>query len=346
MQLDQFDFELPAELIAQHPPERRGQSRLLHLDGSSGRLRDLVFQDLLELVEPGDLLVFNDTRVIKARLFAEKSSGGKVEMLIERVLDPKHALALLRASHAPRSGAVLKVAGTAEVKMLERRGELYLIEFGGDLTVLEWLERFGSLPLPPYIARPPGVEDEMRYQTVYGEVPGAVAAPTAGLHFDIDMLERLRARGVELAFLTLHVGAGTFQPVRVSHIEEHRMHSEWYRLPQATLDAIVRTRAGGGRVTAVGTTTLRTLESAGCGGTLHAGEGETDLFIRPGFQFRVVDRMITNFHLPRSTLLILVCAFAGLGNTLRAYRHAVAQRYHFFSYGDAMLVEPSQAARG
>jgi S-adenosylmethionine:tRNA ribosyltransferase-isomerase len=338
MHLDQFDFDLPTELIAQHPPERRGQSRLLHLDGSSGCLRDLVFRDLLELAAPGDLLVFNDTRVIKARLFAEKSSGGKVELLIERVLGPKHALALLRASHAPRSGAVLKLAGTAQVKVIERRGEFYLLEFGGGLTVLEWLERCGSVPLPPYIARPPDVEDEARYQTVYAEVPGAVAAPTAGLHFDPYMLERLRGKGVELAFLTLHVGAGTFQPVRVSHIEEHRMHREWYRLPQATLDAIALTRSGGGRVAAVGTTTLRALESAHRAGTPRAGEAETDLFIRPGFRFQVVDRMITNFHLPRSTLLMLVCAFAGLDNTLRAYRHAVAQRYRFFSYGDAMLL--------
>jgi S-adenosylmethionine:tRNA ribosyltransferase-isomerase len=339
MRLDQFDFDLPPELIAQRPTERRGQSRLLHLDGVDGAVRDHSFDDLPELVRAGDLLVFNDTRVIKARLFGEKSTGGKVELLVERVLDARHALAMLRASHAPRPGAVLQVAAVAEARVIERRGEFFLLEFAGDLSVHELLERFGSLPLPPYIARRPSVEDEARYQTVYAEAPGAVAAPTAGLHFDQDLMNRLRARGVELAFLTLHVGAGTFQPVRVADIEEHRMHSERYQLPEATVNAIERARAQGGRVTAVGTTALRALESAGGGGPLRAGSAETDIFIRPGFVFQVVDRLITNFHLPRSTLLMLVCAFAGMDNTLRAYRHAVERRYRFFSYGDAMLIE-------
>ena len=339
MQLDQFGFDLPPELIAQFPPEQRGESRLLHLDGSDGALRDLTFRDLPDLIAPGDLVVFNDTRVIKARLAGEKATGGKVELLIERVINSRRALALLRASHAPQPGAVFKVAGAVDVRVIERQEELFVLEFTGDATVLEVLEGFGSVPLPPYITRRQVVEDEARYQTVYADLPGAVAAPTAGLHFDHAMLERLRARGVELAFLTLHVGAGTFQPVRVSDIREHRMHSEWYRLPEATVEAVARARARGGRVTAVGTTTLRALESGARSGALQSGEGETDIFIRPGFQFQVVDRLLTNFHLPRSTLLMLVCAFAGLDHALDAYRHAVAQGYRFFSYGDAMMIE-------
>jgi S-adenosylmethionine:tRNA ribosyltransferase-isomerase len=340
MRLDQFDFDLPPELIAQHPPERRAQSRLLHLNGVDGTLRDRRFEDLPQLVRARDLLVFNDTRVIKARLFGEKATGGKVELLIERVIDARLALAMLRASHGPRPGAVIRIAGVTEARVIERRGDFFLLEFAGDSSVHELLDRFGSLPLPPYITRHPSKDDEARYQTVYAEAAGAVAAPTAGLHFDRDMMNRLQARGVELAFLTLHVGAGTFQPVRVTDIDEHRMHSEWYRLPEATSDAVERTRAQGGRVTAVGTTALRALESAGRGGgPLRAGSAETDIFIRPGFRFQVVDRLITNFHLPRSTLLMLVCAFAGMEHTLRAYRHAVVQGYRFFSYGDAMLIE-------
>jgi len=342
MRLDQFDFDLPPELIAQHPPAQRGQSRLLHLDGRDGAVRDLMFADLPLLVAPGDLLVFNDTKVIKARLFGEKSTGGKVELLIERIVGPKRALALLRASHPPRPGADLVVAGTVPVRVLERRGDFHLLEFQTAGSVLELLERVGSVPLPPYIARSAAPEDEARYQTVYAEAPGAVAAPTAGLHFDRPTLTRLRERGAEIAFLTLHVGAGTFQPVRVSDVEQHRMHSEWYSLPEATVAAVARTRERGGRVTAVGTTTVRCLEAAACGGALRAGSGETDIFIRPGFEFRAVDRLLTNFHLPRSTLLMLVCAFAGEQNVLRAYRHAVVGGYRFFSYGDAMLVEPSQ----
>jgi S-adenosylmethionine:tRNA ribosyltransferase-isomerase len=345
MRLDQFDFDLPPELIAQHPPELRGQSRLLHLNGRDGTLRDLAFQDLSALLAPGDLLVLNDTRVIKARLFGEKSSGGRIDLLIERVLDPNHALALLHASHPPRPGAVLKVGGAIPVRVLERRGQFYLLEFDAREPVLEVLEHFGSVPLPPYITRPAHPEDATWYQTVYANSPGAVAAPTAGLHFDRALLDTLRGRGVELAFLTLHVGAGTFQPVRVSNVEEHRMHGELYQLPEATVLAIARARSRGGRIVAIGTTTLRALESAASAGTLRAGGGETSIFILPGFRFRVVDRLITNFHLPRSTLLMLVCAFAGMENTLRAYRHAIAQRYRFFSYGDAMLIDPSPEAR-
>lgn len=345
MRLDQFDFDLPPELIAQHPPQQRGQSRLLHLNGSDGALRDLLFRHLPAQLAPGDLLVFNDTRVIKARLGAEKSTGGKVDLLIERILDSHHALALLKASHAPRPGAILNVTGATPVRVLERRGEFYLLEFGAQDTVLEVLERAGRVPLPPYITRRAERDDESRYQTVYAHTPGAVAAPTAGLHFDLPMLEALRGRGVDLAFLTLHVGAGTFQPVRVSNIEEHRMHSELFQLPEATVQALIRARSRGGRIISVGTTTLRALESACAGGTLHAGGGETSIFIRPGFRFRVVDRLITNFHLPRSTLLMLVCAFAGMENTLHAYRHAVARGFRFFSYGDAMLIDPTPQAR-
>lgn len=345
MRLDQFDFNLPPELIAQHPPPQRGQSRLLYLDGNDGALRDLIFKDLLTLLAPGDVLVLNDTRVIKARLFGEKATGGKVELLIERIIDANRALALLRTSHAPRPGAVLRIAGAISVRVLEQQGEFYLLEFGGGDSVLEVLERVGSVPLPPYITRPADEEDTARYQTVYSNVLGAVAAPTAGLHFDSALLDALRGARVELAFLTLHVGAGTFQPVRVSDIEQHRMHSERYWLPEATVHAIARAHARGGRIVAVGTTTVRALESAASAGPMRAGGGETDIFIRPGFRFRVVDRLITNFHLPRSTLLMLVSAFAGMQNTMRAYRHAISQRYRVFSYGDAMLIDPEPAAR-
>jgi S-adenosylmethionine:tRNA ribosyltransferase-isomerase len=345
MRLDQFDFDLPPELIAQHPPLQRGQSRLLYLNGYDGALRDFAFKDLSALLAPGDLLVLNDTRVIKARLLGEKSTGGRVELLIERVLDSNHALALLHASHPPRPGAVLKIAGLVPVRVLERRGEFYVLEFDDQDNVIEILERVGSVPLPPYITRQASLEDATRYQTVYANAPGAVAAPTAGLHFDRALLDALCGLGVELAFLTLHVGVGTFQPVRVSDIEEHRMHSELYQLPETTAQAVARAQASGTRIVAVGTTTLRALESAASAGSMRAGGGETDIFIRPGFRFRVVDRLITNFHLPRSTLLMLVCAFAGMENTMRAYRYAVTQRYRFFSYGDAMLIDRSPEAR-
>jgi S-adenosylmethionine:tRNA ribosyltransferase-isomerase len=344
MRLDQFDFDLPPELIAQHPPQQRGQSRLLYLNGTDGTLGDFVFQDLSALLAAGDLLILNDTRVVNARLLGEKATGGKVELLIERVLDSNRALALLRASHPPRPGAVLRIAGTIAARVLERRGELYLLEFDDPETVFDVLERVGSIPLPPYITRPTEAGDATRYQTVYASAPGAVAAPTAGLHFDRAQLDALQTLGVELAFLTLHVGAGTFQPVRVSDIDEHRMHSELYQLPEATVQAVARARTRGGRIVAVGTTTLRALEAAASAGTLRSGHGETNIFIRPGFRFQVVDRLITNFHLPRSTLLMLVCAFAGRDNTLLAYRHAVSQRYRFFSYGDAMLIDPSPDA--
>ena len=341
MDVDEFAFDLPDELIAQFPPLERGHSRLLHLDGAGGELHDLNFSDLPGLLQPGDLLVFNDTRVMKARLFAHKESGGKIEILVERMVAERRVQALIRASHAPRSGTTLHIAPGINAEVIERSGEFYLLELAGGHTALEVMERFGSMPLPPYIQRPSSTDDEARYQTVYARMLGAVAAPTAGLHFGQTMLDRLRARGVQSCFVTLHVGAGTFQPVRSRDLDSHRMHSEWYDVPAAALAAIDAARSSGGRVVAVGTTSLRAIESAARNGVLAAGSGETDLFIRPGYRFRVIERLITNFHLPRSTLLMLVCAFAGTQNALRAYRHAVAQRYRFFSYGDAMLIDPA-----
>ncbi len=342
MKTSDFDFDLPPELIAQFPAQERSQSRLLHLDGASGALADGRFSDLPQFLKPGDLLVFNDTRVIKARLFGVKDSGGKLEVLVERVLDERHALAHLRASHAPKPGSGLLLAGEIAATVEERQGELYRLRFAGETPLLELLEQYGSLPLPPYITHAPEALDETRYQTVYARQPGAVAAPTAGLHFDPAMLAALEKIGVKTAYVTLHVGAGTFQPVRVEDIAEHHMHSEWYTVPQRTVDLIRLARAEGGRVMAVGTTSLRALESAAAGGELEAGNGETNIFIFPGYRFKVVERLLTNFHLPRSTLLMLVSAFGGMENIRRAYRHAVKNRYRFFSYGDAMLIERQQ----
>ena len=336
--VDDFDYELPAELVAQHPAPERSASRLLRL--GPGGVSDHAFATLPELLAPGDLLVLNDTRVVKARLHGTKDSGGKVEVLIERVLDDGAALAQVRASHSPQPGSRLHLAGALEAIVLARAGDLYRLRFGGEATVPELLERHGAVPLPPYIAHPPAPEDEARYQTVYARAPGAVAAPTAGLHFDAPLLDRLRGRAIELAFLTLHVGAGTFQPVRTREIAAHRMHAERYEIPAATADAVARARARGAAVVAVGTTSLRALEAAATGGVLAAGGGgETDLFITPGYRFRVVDRLVTNFHLPKSTLLMLVAAFAGMEPVRAAYGHAIAARYRFFSYGDAMLVD-------
>jgi S-adenosylmethionine:tRNA ribosyltransferase-isomerase len=340
MQLSDFDYTLPPELIAQHPAAERAASRLLHLDGASGQWIDRMFRDLPTLIEPGDVLVMNDTRVIKARLLGHKQdSGGQVEVLVERVLDHGRVLAQVRASKSPRTGSRLTLADDIDVEVLGRQGEFYELRFIDCDDVLALLERVGSVPLPPYIAHKPDSNDMARYQTVYAQTPGAVAAPTAGLHFDEILLTELKARGVVTATLTLHVGAGTFQPVRVENLAEHQMHAEWYSIPQATVEAITDARTGGRRIIAVGTTSLRALESAAADGTLRAGSAETRIFITPGFQFRVADRLITNFHLPRSTLLMLVSAFAGSDNIRRAYQHAVAQRYRFFSYGDAMLIE-------
>ncbi|POZ62145.1 tRNA preQ1(34) S-adenosylmethionine ribosyltransferase-isomerase QueA [Chromobacterium alticapitis] len=337
MQLSDFDYHLPEALIAQHPPAVRGASRLLHVDGMA--LSDLTFADFPSRLQAGDLLVFNDTRVIRARLFGEKASGGKVEALIERVLDDHTALAHVRASKSPKPGSRLIFAGRWEAEMVERQDSLFKLRFLAEEDVYDILEASGKLPLPPYIERSAEHDDDERYQTVYAREQGAVAAPTAGLHFTDDMLAGLKAQGVETAFVTLHVGAGTFQPVKVDNVAEHKMHSEIYDMPQATVDAIAAARARGGRVVAIGTTSVRALESAARGGELKAGRGETDIFITPGYTFRVVDRLLTNFHLPKSTLLMLVSAFAGYEEIFQAYRHAVEQEYRFFSYGDAMLLE-------
>jgi len=343
--LDDFDYCLPRELIAQFPPPERGASRLLRLAGDA--LSDSRFAELPQFLQAGDLLVFNDTRVIKARLYGVKASGGKVEALVERITAPREALVQMRASHPPKPGTRLKFEAAIEAEVVERRGDLYLLRFGASAGVFELLEQYGHVPLPPYIAHAERSEDAERYQTVYARNPGAVAAPTAGLHFDQSMLARLRAKGVQFAWLTLHVGAGTFQPVRVNDLAEHRMHSERYEIPQATAQAIAAARAAERAVIAVGTTSLRALESAAREGApgaaddngLRSAAGETDLFITPGYRFRVVDRLITNFHLPRSTLLMLVAAFAGMEPMRAAYGHAIRARYRFYSYGDAMLID-------
>ena len=337
MRLADFDYPLPAELIAQHPAAERAASRLLHVD-AAGELHDHAFRDVISLLDAGDVLVVNDTRVIKARLHGRKDTGGEVEVLVERVLDTRRVLAMVRSSKPLRVGRKLLLGGDVAAEALGRQGEFFELRFaGGD--VLDILAVHGEVPLPPYITHEAVEEDEGRYQTVYAKVPGAVAAPTAGLHFDEALLATLRNKSIEVASVTLHVGAGTFQPVRVDDLSKHVMHSEWYRVPQATVDAIARARKKKGRVVAVGTTALRALESAAAGGELAAGTAETRLFIVPGYSFRVVERLITNFHLPKSTLLMLVSAFAGAGNIRRAYAHAVKNRYRFFSYGDAMLLE-------
>ncbi len=332
-----FDFALPPELIAQHPAAERSGSRLL--DGRLAVPADRSFRDLPALLAPGDLLVFNDTRVIKARLLGAKASGGAVEALVERVLPGHEVLMHLRASKSPKPGSRVRFADAFEAEVLGRGGpdeSLFHLRFPGE--PLELLERHGHVPLPPYITHADTADDESRYQTVFAARPGAVAAPTAALHFDEGVLAALRERGVGLAQVTLHVGAATFQPVRTENLAEHRMHSEWFEVTEATVQAIARTRAAGGRIVAVGTTTLRALESAALGGSLVAGSRETDIFITPGFAFRVVDTLVTNFHLPRSTLMMLISAFAGVEPVRALYAHAIAQRYRFFSYGDAMLL--------
>lgn len=339
MRTSDFDFDLPDELIAQFPARERTGSRLLHLDGNSGAVEDGLFADLPRHLRAGDLLVFNDTRVIKARLRGVKESGGKVEILVERILDAHRVLAHVRASKSPRPGTRLVLEGGVQAEVLVRQEDLFELRFAGETPILELLERHGSLPLPPYITHAPDVVDEERYQTVYARQPGAVAAPTAGLHFDDAMIQKVQDMGVDVAFITLHVGAGTFQPIRTDNVAEHKMHSEWYAISPETIAKISATQARGGKVTAVGTTVLRALESAAHDGGLKAGSGETDIFITPGYRFRVAERLLTNFHLPRTTLIMLVAAFGGTENIRQAYRHAIAQRYRFFSYGDAMLIE-------
>lgn len=335
--LSDFDFDLPDERIAQVPLPDRSASRLLQLDGD--RILDRTFADILDQLQAGDVLVMNNTRVLKARFFGQKESGGQVEVLVERVLDNRTVLAQVRASKSPKPGNRIRLADAFEVTTGERAGEFFTLHFpqeGGD--VFELIEAHGRLPLPPYIAHDADEFDEQRYQTVYSKEPGAVAAPTAGLHFDQPLLDKLAAKGVTIAYVTLHVGAGTFQPVRVENLAEHNMHSEWYTIAQETVDKVAAAQAAGRDVVAVGTTSLRALESASQSGKLEAGSGDTRLFITPGYQFKTVTRLITNFHLPKSTLMMLVSAFAGYDEIRKAYAHAIASEYRFFSYGDAMLL--------
>lgn len=342
MQRADFHYELPPELIAQRPLAERSASRLLQLDGTTGAVVDRQIRDLPALLQPEDLLVFNDTRVIPARLFGSKPTGGQVELLLERPLEGTRALVHARASKPIRAGLVITTAG-GDLTVLQRNGDLYEVQL--PTAALEFFEAHGQIPLPPYIERPPDVADQDRYQSVFASKRGAVAAPTASLHFDESLVANLDARGVRRALVTLHVGAGTFQPVRVEHVGAHVMHAELTEVSAAVCEAIAATRARGGRVVAVGTTVVRALESAAGGGDLRPFVGDTSLFIFPGFRFRVVDAMVTNFHLPESTLLMLVSAFAGREAVLRAYAHAVAQRYRFFSYGDAMFITPTREAR-
>jgi len=337
-----FHYELPDELIARQPAARRSDSRLLHLDGRTGALADRRFADLPGLLRPGDLLVFNDTRVIPARLFGHKDTGGRVEILLERVLGDGRALVQLRSSKPPAPGSQVRFQDGSRATVVGRDDAFWALDFGTEPGRV--FEHLGEMPLPPYLRRPAEDFDRERYQTVYARVPGAVAAPTAGLHFDAALLDACERAGVARAHVTLHVGAGTFQPVRVADVGEHRMHAERTEVPAATCEAVGACRARGGRVVAVGTTAVRALESAAERGRLAPSAGDTRLFITPGFRFRVVDALVTNFHLPESTLLMLVCAFAGRAHVLAAYRHAVAARYRFFSYGDAMFVEPDPAA--
>jgi len=336
--LSDFDFDLPKELIAQIPLAERTASRLLHVQGSA--LFDRHFTELVHQLSSGDVLVFNNTRVLKARLWGVKSTGGKVEVLVERVLhnDAKErcVLAQIRASKSPVPGSTIRLADAFEVGVGERAGEFYMLNFPAD--IFELLEQYGSVPLPPYIEHTPNILDETRYQTVYSKVPGAVAAPTAGLHFDEYLLQQCRAKGVQLAYVTLHVGAGTFQPVRHEDLSLHVMHSEWYSIPEATVRAVHTAQALGKEIVAVGTTSLRALESASQSGPITGGAANTQLFITPGYDFKTVTRLVTNFHLPKSTLLMLVSAFAGFDEIRSAYQHAILKKYRFFSYGDAMLL--------
>jgi S-adenosylmethionine:tRNA ribosyltransferase-isomerase len=351
MRRQDFFYELPDSLIARAPTAERRGSRLLCLDGPSGELAHRQFPDLLDLVEAGDLMVFNNTRVIPARVFGQKASGGQVEILVERVLDTHRVLAHVRASKSPKAGSEILLQDGTRLNMVARHDTLFELEFLSNETAIEVLERIGHMPLPPYIDREDAASDRERYQTVYGEKQGAVAAPTAGLHFDELMLEQLRAKGVQTAFVTLHVGAGTFQPVRVDNIFEHHMHSEVMDISAEVCDLVKQTKAAGKRVIAVGTTSVRCLESAAQGfnnpsqkGEIHPYKGETSIFIYPGYHFNVVDALVTNFHLPESTLLMLVSAFAGYRHTMNAYAQAVTNQYRFFSYGDAMFITKNSHA--
>ena len=342
MKTRDFHFDLPDELIAQQPCEQRSASRLLHITRGSNHLQHRQFKDLPNLLNKGDLLVFNDTRVIPARLYGHKSTGGKIEVLIERLIDDKKCLAHVRASKTPKPGSVISISNNAgsdyDLIIEGRQDDLFILSSNTDIKLTEIMERVGHMPLPPYITRGDEAFDFERYQTVYSKKPGAVAAPTAGLHFDDEILGQIADKGVLSTYVTLHVGAGTFQPVRTEHIKDHLMHSEYLEVSQETVDLCLQTKQQGGRVVAVGTTAVRCLETASQEGKLAAYTGETDIFIYPGYEFRAVDAMITNFHLPESTLLMLVCSFAGYDNTMRAYREAVSEKYRFFSYGDAMFI--------
>lgn len=338
-----FSFELPEQLIARYPQAERSASRLLKLNRHTGELSHQHFTDILAAFNPGDLLVFNNTRVIPARLFGQKASGGKVEVLVERILDSQRFLAHVRASKAPKAGNLLVLENDAEVEMVQRHGELFELRVTSDEPVLEMLERLGHMPLPPYIDRPDAASDRERYQTVYNQKPGAVAAPTAGLHFDQPLLDALQAKGVEFAFVTLHVGAGTFQPVRVDNVLEHQMHAEYIEVPADVVDKVNACKARGNKVIAVGTTSVRSLESAAQFAKaqqlpLQPYAGDTRIFIYPGYQFEVVDALITNFHLPESTLIMLVSAFSSRDFVMQAYQTAITEQYRFYSYGDAMLI--------
>ncbi|NNM58789.1 MAG: tRNA preQ1(34) S-adenosylmethionine ribosyltransferase-isomerase QueA [Legionellales bacterium] len=337
--VDDFDFELPDALIARYPLPTRSASRLLHLDTSSGTLFDRAFSDLVELLHPNDLLIANNSRVIPARLFGQKRTGGRVEILIERITGPHTALAHMRASKAAKSGALVELDEGYRLMVGERHGQLFEICFAGVEHVIQILEKIGHMPLPPYMARRDEIADKERYQTVYAEHNGSVAAPTAGLHFDERLLEKLHEKGVGIEYITLHVGAGTFQPLRVEYLHEHKMHHEYLEISQETVARIKQTKERGGRIIAVGTTSVRSLETAASSGELKPFQGESALFIYPGFEFKVVDAIITNFHLPKSSLIMLVSAFASLPQVMKAYQHAIAQQYRFYSYGDAMFIE-------
>lgn len=336
MRKSDFHFELPTELIAQAPPEHRGESRLLDLSG--GTPQDRTFAALVEQLNPNDLLIFNDTQVIPARLFGRKESGGKVELLVERITGSHQVLAHIRASKAPKPGTQLLLEDAVEVEVIGRQEALFEVRFDASRPVIEWLEQYGRMPLPPYIEREAGEEDSERYQTIYARHKGAVAAPTAGLHFTDALLQQLKEKGVKQAFLTLHVGAGTFQPMRAERVEDHVMHSEWCEVTSQLCGQIEQTQTSGGRVVAVGTTVVRSLETASKSGKIEPFCGETDIFITPGYSFKTVDAMLTNFHLPESTLMMLVTAFGGYERVMAAYQHAIEQQYRFFSYGDAMFL--------
>lgn len=348
MRVSDYHFDLPDALIAHYPMPDRTASRLLHLDGPSGHLAHKQFPDVLDLVQAGDLMVFNNTRVIPARVFGQKDSGGKVEILIERILDGNEALAHVRASKSPKEGSKLFLGvdqgEQIEVSMIGRSGALFHLSFGE--PVLDVLTRVGHMPLPPYIERPDEKSDQERYQTVYSEKPGAVAAPTAGLHFDDALLEKIKAKGVDVAFVTLHVGAGTFQPMKVDNVEDHIMHAEYVEVEESVVEQVKATKAKGGRVIAVGTTSVRSLESASQSGEIATMQGDTSIFIYPGYEFKTVDALVTNFHLPESTLIMLISAFAGYDQVMAAYREAVESQYRFFSYGDAMFITRNAMAKG